>query len=132
MDLPARSRRGADGVERAWNRLIKNLQGAECVPFLGAGACFGHIPLGAPMARKWAERHKYPMRDKDDLPRVMQYIATVEHAGDATSLKSEFVQLEFSALHLPDFGDSGQVHGQLARFDLPLYVTTNYDDLMFL
>src|SRR5262249_30148437 len=65
-----------------------------------------------------------------NLPRVMQYIATVVHGGDATSLKREFVELEFSALHPPDFGDPGQVHGQLAPFDLPLYVTTNYDDLM--
>jgi hypothetical protein len=129
--LPARSRGGADGVERAWVRLISNLQAAECVPFLGAGACAGNIPLGGAMAQTWAERHKYPMRDKDNLARVMQYIATVEYGGDATSLKREFVGLEFKALSPPDYRDPKQVHGQLARFDLPLYVTTNYDDLMY-
>lgn len=129
--LPARSRGGAEGAERAWNRLIRDLKAAECVPFLGACACAGHIPLGASMAEKWAETHKYPMRDRGNLPRVMQYIATVEYGGDATSLKRDFVQHEFDGLYPPDFGDPGQVHGQLAHFGLPLYVTTNYDDLMY-
>lgn len=129
--MPARSRGGADGVERTWNRLIRNLQATECVPFLGAGACAGHIPLGGQMARKWAETHEYPMGDKDNLARVMQFIATIEHGGDAISLKREFARIEFGALPVPDFGDPKQVHGQLARFDLPLFVTTNYDDLMY-
>jgi len=51
--------------------------------------------------------------------------------GDATSLKEEFATREFAATHFPDFGDPGQIHSILAGCDLPLYVTTNYDDFMY-
>jgi SIR2-like domain len=130
--LPASSRQGARQPAHAWDQLIRNLESGECVPFLGAGACDGHIPLAATMARTWGDAASYPLYDKANLPRVMQYIATTEYDGDATSLKRDFIAREFAAAPPPDFGGTGQVHGLLARFDLPLYATTNYDDFMYL
>lgn len=109
-----------------------NLEAGECVPFLGAGACADYIPLGARLARAWGDRAGYPMQDKDNLPRVMQFVAISEFGGDIPSLKQEFVRQEFSGVTTPDFRDPGQIYGLLAGLNLPLYVTTNYDDFMYL
>ncbi len=83
------------------------------------------------MAEKWGKLERYPLEDTTSLPRVMQYIATMTYGGDATSLKELFVQEELASVSLPDFRDQFQIHRLLAQFDLPLYVTTNYDDFMF-
>ena len=118
--------------ESTWSLLLKNLPAGDCVPFLGAGACHERIPLGEQMALNWGETEGYPLADTTNLPRVMQYIATARYGGDAITLKHDFVRREISGVAAPDFSDSGQIHGVLARLDLPLYVTTNYDDFMFL
>jgi hypothetical protein len=62
----------------------------------------------------------------------MQYIAINEYDGDATSLKRDFIAREIATVGPPNFTDPTQVYGLLARFGLPLYVTTNYDDFMYL
>jgi len=109
-----------------------NLQAGDCVPFLGAGACAEHIPLGAKLARDWAELKGYPFKDTDNLPRVMQYVATTDFGGDATSLKQHFVSEQLKSVTSPDFRDPTKIYGLLAGLGLPLYVTTNYDDFMYL
>jgi hypothetical protein len=124
--------RGLSETDGAWARLISNLVSGECVPFLGSGACADYIPIGAPMAEAWADKMGYPLHDRSDLSRVMQYIATVRYRGDATSLKRDFINSEFASLRAPDFNNSAEIHGLLARFGLSLYVTTNYDDFMYL
>lgn len=126
------SRESPGDQERDWDLLIGNLRAGECVPFLGAGACHGHIPLGEQMALSWAKAVGYPMRDSASLPRVMQYVATTKYGGDAASLKRDFAAREIAEVTPPNFGDGSQVHGLLARFALPLYVTTNYDNFMYL
>ncbi len=83
------------------------------------------------MAEKWASSEKYPLTDTTSLPRVMQYIATQSYGGDATSLKERFVVSELADADLPEFTDPFQIHSFLAKFDLPLYVTTNYDNFMY-
>jgi hypothetical protein len=123
---------GSHDVERSWDLLVANLEAGDCVPFLGAGACGEHILPGSLMARKWGDIAQYPLYDRSNLPRVMQYIATTEYDGDSISLKRDFVNREIADVDPPNFGQPNQVHGLLARFDLPLYVTTNYDDFMFL
>jgi hypothetical protein len=130
--LCANARESAHDWERAWDLLIRNLKTGECVPFLGAGAGHEHIPLGAPMAEAWGKAAGYPLRDTANLPRVMQYIATTGYRGDAASLKRDFITKEIAAVVPPNFSDPVQLHGLLAQFDLPLYVTTNYDDFMYL
>ncbi|MFI7641396.1 SIR2 family NAD-dependent protein deacylase [Nonomuraea sp. NPDC049400] len=116
--------------ERNWNLLVSNLQKGRCIPFLGAGACAGLLPLGPELARRWAERYGYPFEDDANLARVMQYVAVMEFNGDLPLLKEHLVQEVFHRTRLPDFGAEHQIHSLLARCDLPLYVTTNYDDFL--
>jgi hypothetical protein len=83
------------------------------------------------MAKKWGDQEKYPLHDTTNLPRVMQYVATMPYGGDATSLKEAFALREFAKANLPNFGAPDQIHSVLASCNLPLYVTTNYDDFMY-
>src|SRR5207245_1091461 len=90
-----------------------------------------HLPTGSRLAAAWATRFQYPFQDTENLARVMQYVATTQYAGDADSLKQRLVSEYFSEASTPDFGAPYQVHRVLADCELPLYVTTNYDDFMF-
>ncbi|MGW3348508.1 SIR2 family NAD-dependent protein deacylase [Nonomuraea rubra] len=122
----------ADGQnDDAWDLLIGDLNNGDCVPFLGAGASAERLPLGGQLARKWAARIRYPSGDTGDLARVMQYAATM-HYRDAIRTKREFLNEEFAHAAPPAATDEFPVHSVLARYPLPLYITTNYDDFMFL
>jgi hypothetical protein len=60
--------------EADWNRLLRRIQSGKCTPFLGAGACYGALPLGTDVAEELAQRYAYPFPDRD-LVRVAQYAA---------------------------------------------------------
>jgi hypothetical protein len=117
--------------EDAWTLLIGDLNRGDCIPFLGAGASAERLPLGGQLAMKWAERTGYPLPDPGNLARVMQYAVTM-HYRDATRAKRVFLAEEIAGATPPDRTDLYPVHSTLARYPLPLYVTTNYDDFMFL
>lgn len=118
------------GRDTAWRRLVESLQNGKCIPFLGAGACEGYVPMGTEMAERWGAQEDYPLHDAANLASVMQYIATMKY-GDPTSLKEAFVAREFAGRESPDFSQPDQIHRVLAECGLPLYVTTNYDDFMY-
>ncbi len=113
------------------NALAENLANATCTPFLGSGASAPHIPTGRELAADWARRFGYPFPDTENLARVMQFVATTTYSGDADSLKQRVVSEHFDKSAEPDFTAPHQVHRVLAECQLPLYVTTNYDDFMF-
>lgn len=99
----------------------------RCLPFLGAGASVGVLPLGGEIAAKWAEEYRYPLAETRDLPRVAQFVAV---SYDAMYPKFELLEL-FKGRKPPDFTVADEPHGVLASLPLPMYMTTNYDDFMF-
>jgi len=114
--------------EKDWGLLLERIKDGECTPFLGAGACYGVLPLGAKLALEWAEKHSYPLKDScKDLARVAQYLA-VEY--DPMFPKGEIVK-KFREMGTPNFDDPDEPHSVLAELPLPVYITTNYDDFMF-
>jgi hypothetical protein len=46
--------------EKDWNLLLRRIKDGKCTPFIGAGACYGKIPLGKEIAQDWAKAHCYP------------------------------------------------------------------------
>ena len=114
--------------DREWEILLERIKAQRCVPFLGAGASYGALPLGAEIARELAEKYQYPLEDRDDLIRVAQYIA-VEY-GDSLYPK-ELILKRFAGAKPPDFSQPDEPHGVLAELPLSVYMTTNYDDFMF-
>jgi len=113
-------------TDRDWEILLKRISRGSCVPFLGAGACYGALPLGGEIAREWAERFHYPMADNADLVRVSQFLA-VQY--DLTFPK-ELVLERLGNGSPPNFRAADEPHGVLADLPLPIYLTTNYDDFM--
>jgi SIR2-like domain len=109
-----------------WASLIERIKVGRCTPFIGAGACHGVLPLGAQLARAWAEDCDYPLSDRDNLMRVAQYLAV---AVDSMEPKDR-IDRELAGVAPPDFTQPTEPHALLAELPLPLYLTTNYDDFM--
>lgn len=112
--------------ERNWELLLRRIKAGKCTPFLGAGACYGTLPLGGKIAKDWAKKYKYPLDDHTNLARVAQYLA-VEY--DPTFPKERLLE-QFQKTSPPNFEKSNEIHRVLAKLPLPTYMTTNYDDFM--
>ncbi|MFC1717077.1 SIR2 family protein [Candidatus Poribacteria bacterium] len=113
--------------DRDWRLLLTRIRNGECTPFLGAGACYGVLPLGAEIAGEWAQEYSYPLDDScQELARVSQFLA-VEY--DNMFPKGELARKLQNAAP-PDFSKPHEPHSVLADFPLPIYITTNYDNFM--
>ncbi len=113
--------------ERDWKLLLGRIKDGECTPFLGAGACFGAFPLASEIAQEWARKYDYPLEEScSNLALVAQFLA-VEY--DPMFPKGEIRKL-FENVATPDFKKRDELHHVLADLPLPVYMTTNYDDLM--
>ncbi|TEU14703.1 MAG: SIR2 family protein [Anaerolineales bacterium] len=112
--------------ERDWELLLRRIKAGKCTPFLGAGACFGVLPLGCDIAQKWAQEHEYPLEDCHDLARVAQYLAVTEDPMAPKEIITEWIK----SVPPPNFTEPDEPHSVLAGLPLPVYITTNYDDFM--
>ena len=116
--------------EKDWELLLRRIKDGKCTPFLGAGACCEKIPIGSQIANEWAKKYDYPMEDSYDLIRVAQFVAVTEDAMTpkeemCKKIKELLKEVTPKYFEIPD-----EPHGVLADLPLPVYITTNYDDLM--
>jgi SIR2-like protein len=116
-------------TDREWNQLITKVELQRCTPFLGAGASYPTLRLGSEIARDWAHRgpYDYPFADDSNLARVAQYIAVEEEDID---VPKDLILKEFRGKGPPTFSRSDEIHRVVADLELPVYITTNYDDFM--
>jgi hypothetical protein len=113
--------------EEDWNVLLTRIRDGRCTPFLGAGACYGVLPLGGDIATEWAAKYGYPLPDPTNLISVAQFLAL--KYSDSVFPKDLIVEM-FKDTKSPDFSDPQEPHRALASLPLPVYLTTNYDDFM--
>jgi hypothetical protein len=114
--------------DQHWDALLPRIKAGKCTPFLGAAVNAGILPLGKEIAEEWAKEWDYPLESKDDLAKVAQYLAI---KFDAARPK-EMVLEKLDKSQKPfDFNDEQEPLNVLAKLPLPLYITTNYDDLLF-
>jgi hypothetical protein len=113
--------------DRDWNVLLGRIRAGDCTPFIGAGAAFGTLPLGADIATRWARESRYPLDNENDLSAVAQYVGIVHR--DAMWPKDQ-ISRELEGKPSPDFSRPDEPHAVLADLPLPVYLTTNYDDFM--
>ncbi len=119
----------ASGLEdHDWQALLAAIENQDCTPFLGAGACAGRLPSSAELAFDLATEVNYPLPDCDDLARVSQFAALRLGAVNA---KRKVLKLLERARNSKDRPSAYEPHRILAQLPLKLYITTNYDDLMF-
>ena len=115
--------------EEAWLTLVDSVLAGTCTPFLGAGVAWPHLPSGRALAQELAERFDYPLDDPWNLPRVAQYLATVHQPAFAKRRVQERLQQGQEA-YLAEHGTAPENHRRLALLHLPVYITTNYDNLL--
>jgi hypothetical protein len=113
--------------EKDWDRLLLKINHQLCTPFLGSGASAGVLPTGKMIARSLAQEYGYPFSDSDNLVRVAQFVAVQNGDPDIPKLK---VIEQFAGKGPPNFAAEDEIHGTVAELNLPLYITTNYDDFM--
>src|ERR1022692_704380 len=109
--------------ESDWHILLTRLRAGTCTPFLGAAVNHGILPLGADIARNWANRFDYPLDSKGDLAKVAQYLAI---KYDHTHPK-ELIRLELANAQKPfDFNNDDEPLNVLAKLPLPVYITPEF------
>lgn len=117
-------------TEEDWKVLLGRIKDGKCTPFLGAGVNYGILPLGGQIAREWAAQDGFPLRSSDDLPAVAQFIAV--KYGDPMYPKDRILA-RLSREKKPDYSQPDprlDCLRALAELPLPVYLTTNYDDLL--
>jgi len=110
-----------------WEVLMKRIKDGRCTPFLGAGVYSEGPSLRSSIAKKWATEYNYPFADGADVARVARFL-NVEY-GDAEYASGKYAE-ELTKLPTPNFDDPNEPYNILAKLPLPIYITTNYDDMM--
>src|SRR5690242_3382753 len=95
--------------ENDWTLLLDRIKSGRCTPFLGAGACHGHLPLGTDLAAAWAQKYKCPIPGEPDLLRVSQYLAT----SMDPMFPKELVCEEFRSCKPPNYDNEDEPHSIL-------------------
>lgn len=137
-----------------WKGLIKNIQTGKCTPIVGPRVRGQWIPTPSEIAHAWADEYDYPFSDKNDLTQVIEYIAVSQGQDfpryellDAMKQAFEERLPESIGLGLDRYDslaelveavgwkeltvdDPNEVHKVLTSLDLPLYLTTNYDNFL--
>lgn len=118
--------RDRDDDQIDWENLFLAIKYGDCTPFLGAGACVPLLPVGAAISRDLAKEHGFPLEGSENLSRVTQFLAVTK----GPMYPKYKLKERFDAVGLPTVIGSDNLHRVLAELDLPLYLTTNYDDLL--
>jgi hypothetical protein len=118
-----------------WDTLVSNIRAGNCVPFLGAGACHPPLPRGAELADEVLRRlphirSAFPFDERSNLAKVTQFAAAL--TGDCGGIKRTVAEILGERLAAVRAGTAPmpELHKCLAQLGLPLYITTNYDDLL--
>ena len=141
--------------ESFWETLLQNIGEKECTPFLGSGVTADMLPRPEELAHQLAAKFSYPFPDHTSLPRVTQFIGTIDNRRLRKQLLAVLVEQFRKRMGLPA-GKAGmpqtlsqvieaadwaktsldlfesEIHHQLADLELPLYLTTNIDNFMAL
>ncbi len=113
-----------------WQTLVESISAKTCTPFLGAGVAVPHLPAGGPLAQELAKACKYPLSDDDNLPRVAQYMATTYQPDYARRKVRARIMQGQQLFAAEDQSGVPLNFKRLADLDLPIYITTNYDEFM--
>jgi hypothetical protein len=143
------------GFEK-WPALIRSIRRGQATPIIGSGLIEALVGSTREIARRWAETYHYPMEpsERDDLPQVAQYLSVNQDAsfpcdalGDylrhelqtrfTTELTEDLRQPDVSLDQLIEFigarrqeRDPAEPNKVLAQLPLPIYITTNPDNLI--
>lgn len=144
-----------ENADSFWNTLLDNIADGVCTPFLGAGVTAALLPGPGELAQTLAVANNYPFLDLSDFPRVAQFMATTDKTRLRNEVQRMLVEGFKRRMNLPaapsdrrsqltaliaaaDWSQrcrqvfETELHHLLADLELPLYITTNFDNFMAL
>lgn len=120
----------ATWAEADWQTLLDRIRSGDVTPVLGAGASAHVLGTGADLASSWAAAVDYPGDDRHSLPAVAQYVASmIDRARPGEYIRERFQSL-LDGFVIADLPDRHDVYRSLPRYPFPVWLTTNYDDLI--
>ncbi|MDQ3699954.1 MAG: SIR2 family protein, partial [Chloroflexota bacterium] len=137
-----------------WPALLRRISDGRCTPILGPGLLESLLGSPREIARRWSDTFDFPMAeyDREDLPQVAQFLAIdqdydfprgelAKHLED--ELKRRYgadLPAELGAAPLAQLlqaagaqqrqRDPAEPHQVLAQLPVPIYISTNPDNLM--
>lgn len=124
-----------DDFVEYWEPLIIAIDEKKCIPFIGEGALeiFNekddkNFFTSREIAAEWTQQYGYPLEDFFQLPKVAQFLAVEK---DDLFPKQKLKEI-LKKHPKPDFNNRHRNTTQaiLSKLNLPIYITTNYDNLM--
>jgi hypothetical protein len=155
--LGRRGRISSSDAELFWPFLLERIDRGQCTPFLGPRVNTGLLPNREMAAERLADKYGYPLPDRQNLVRVAQFMAINDPdllRDDYLRLmqrslfsylglkpneedKRRFRRAGFSeTVEALDWAEKvlaiqeNEIHHLLADLELPLYLTTNFDNFM--
>ncbi len=142
------------GDEVKWKNLCRHVRDGKSIPILGPGAAEKVCLTASETARRLAAAHGSPLaaRRRGDLPRVLQYLSVKEKPLAVLPELIEQLHRQVLEIHgglLPDelrratlpelMDEAGKLrrrdpdepHRVLAELPASIYVTANYDNLLY-
>ncbi|WP_459799750.1 SIR2 family NAD-dependent protein deacylase [Herbidospora sp. RD11066] len=113
--------------EHDWERLVRQLGKGACTPFLGAGASADVLPMAAKLSEELADEWDYPHADRDVLINVAQH--GVIKFGESATVKEQICE-RLRGIGPPNLSKRHEPYKLLSSLPIPVYMTTNYDDLI--
>jgi hypothetical protein len=143
------------GFEK-WPAIIRSLRRGQATPILGSSLLESYIGATREIARRWAETYQYPMEscERDDLPQVAQFLSVNQDKGFPRDELENYLRRELTERFSNDLPenlrtpgtpldqivetigthrqaeDTTEPHRILAQTGLPIYITTNPDNLL--
>jgi hypothetical protein len=128
--VPQSSRSGERTTikERDWEVIVRRIRSGKCAPILGPTSSPEVVSSSASLAKQWARKYDYPLKDDTDLSLVAEFVSA--EVGDS-SYVYELLRTAYERIALPHSIEGNDIIGLLADLPLPVYITATYDDLMF-
>lgn len=139
-----------------WPALISSIKEKKCTPIIGRGLVEALLGSSREIAQHWAETFHYPMapHERESLPQVAQFVATKQNPAYVRGQLGEYLRQEIQRRYGADLPpelhadtvtldqlieaiwaqrwerDPVEPHKVLAQLPLPVYITTNLNNLL--
>ncbi len=139
-----------------WRSILREIEDGVCTPILGPGLNDALLGSQAEIARSWAKTYDYPLEphERESLPQVAQYLTVNQYDRAPYREMEDYLKGSIRSRYGADLppelmertarldemilavgaqrrqNSPADPYRTLAGLDLPMYITTNYDDLL--
>lgn len=112
---------GRINKDEAWRLILKQIGTGECIPIIGPGV---FTPAKSKIAEEWSEEFKYPIQNSRNLQNVIQFMSLKYDPDFPRMLMSKRIKER-------EKSNDPIIYRILADLPFKIYITTNYDDILF-